>query len=810
MRSTLSSRHRVTVLYAGVAIFVALGVVTARSIAVAWRARGAEASAEAVLDLVGERTAPRPTAAPGAMAWLRRQLDRYERQIADPTRAVLYRSLVAPSARVPDALAPIATALTAAPTRPPDARPVHFGPVSPDTSSLRRERLVTSADRTFIVTRRRWLDADEREDTESNRLVRALVPILADRQAAIARVLGARPLPSVPDTTPPRPVRVYAVAEDGTLVSTPWASDGAAVTAEAAVLTGRAGLPSFAPEDFFFHFDPRAADTPPAYSGFYLDLGGRGLVSTMTAPVDLADGRRAIVAVDLAFDITWEALASGADAPVVGAAIRVADESPATWMSLETASTGAPAPLRQAVRALADAERQSGLPEDAAPLRHALVPTGGAVAAFQVSDRVWLLMFFPPAAPTFPLAAVAFLVGVLVVLLSGFEVNRRRAEGERQKAEGALAEKQNLLNTMQVPLVVVDPNSDVIVSANRAAEGIGIRAGARFADLVWPDARSRAHYAKMQVASPEPRRAYGLPVTVRGADGQVRERYAVVRSVAVTAPIEALSADERHRLGVLFVLDEEDDLALFAEVVDARAHREERQRLAGLLTHGVDTLARVLEHCLVTGPTVPARLDFSTWLAEYLERRLTVTAWLLDHWDAVPPLPRDQVVDVGHVRATLDRLEAVVRFVRDDRELRARLHWANGTLSAEGPEGRVFDRRLGWPPSVVVTVPVRGGVGMFLGEVVTNAVRHGLPGSVISIDIVCDPVRRELEFRIENQTADRRTDPPAGEAYGGLAMLGALARLFEWRDLSVSRADGRFLVSWRVPASVGAPEGQAD
>src|SRR6185436_1210469 len=154
-------------------------------------------------------------------------------------------------------------------------------------------------------------------------------------------------------------------------------------------------------------------------------------------------------------------------------------------------------------------------------------------------------------------------------------------------------EKQNLLNTMQVPLVVVDPNTDVIVSANRAAEAIGIRSGSRFVDLVWPDERSRAHYERMQVASPEPRRAYGLSVAVRDDRGGVTERYAVIRSVAVTAPIEALAADERHRLGVLFVLDPDDDLSLFADSVDGQARRDERRRLAGLLSHGVDTLARV-------------------------------------------------------------------------------------------------------------------------------------------------------------------------------------------------------------------------
>jgi len=803
----------VTVLYAGVAVFIALAFFTAQSIAVAWRTRANEASAEAVLSLVGERTPPRPTTAPGAMAWLRLQLDRYEGHIDDPGRAAIYRSLAAPSARVPEALAPIARALAFGGSQSPSAGLVRFSPATADASSLRRERLASFGDRTFVVTRRRWLDAEGDQDTESNQIVRALSPILASRQAAIADAIALTPLPAVPETTAPRPVRVYAVAEDGTLVSTPWEGGGPtspAVAAEAAVLMARPGVPSFAPEDFFFHFDPASSVTPPAYSGFYLDLGGRGLVSTITSPVDLPDGRHAVAAVDLTFDITWETLAAGAESPVVGAAVRVADAGVATWATLDAAAAKAPAALRAAVRALADADRQSGSRDDPAPLRHAIVPTGGAVAAFQVSDRVWLLMFFPPASPAFPLAAVALLAGVLALLLSGFEVNRRRAETERQKAEGALAEKQNLLNTMQVPLVVVDPNSDVIVSSNRAADAIGVRAGARFADLVWPDERSRDHYQRMQVASPEPRRAYGLPVAVRDAQGQIVERYAVVRSVAVTAPIEALAADERHRLGVLFVLDEDDDLSLFAEVVDARAHREERQRLAGLLAHGVDTLARVLEHCLSAAAAPTPRIAFAGWLAEYLERRLTVTAWLLDHWDATPPLARDHVVDVDQVRATLDRLEAVLRLVRDDRELRSRLHWDNGTLGSGASEGPVLDVDVTWPSAFVFTSPVRGGVGMFLGEVVSNAVRHGRPGCVPRVRIDCDPVRREIVFRVENATASPSGHAPRGDAYGGLSILRALARLFEWHDLTFTQAEGRFVATWRVPASVRAREGEAD
>jgi hypothetical protein len=427
-------------------------------------------------------------------------------------------------------------------------------------------------------------------------------------------------------------------------------------------------------------------------------------------------------------------------------------------------------------------------------MRHAVV-ANGAIAAFRVADRQWLLAWFPQAAPAFPLAAVALLSTLLILLLAGFEVNRRRALREQRTAEREFQEKQNLLNTMQLPLVVVDPNTDAIVSANQAADLMGFAAGRRFADLVWPDERARAHYQRMQVASPEPRRAYGVPVAVPGSDGRSERRYAVVRSVAVTAPIEALQADERHRLGVLVVLDESSDLQLLLEDTDAEAHRDERRRLAGLLSHGVDTLARVLEYSLSRGHDA----SFTTWLSGYLERRVSVTAWLLDHWDSQAPLRRESVIDATQARATVDRFASVLRLAASDRELRQRLHWDNGTLSK--PAERVLDVSLDWPRDVVVTCPVHGGFGLFLNELIVNAVRHGVPGTVPAVTISVDRVRGEVACEVRNATAGRTPDLDHIDPYGGLSIVRAMARLFEWRDFGIQiSADSQFVVKWSMPS----------
>jgi hypothetical protein len=822
---TVTLPRQTRLLYAGVAVFLALAAFTAHSIWTAWRERSGDARAGAVFDLVGQRTSSRPTDAPGAMAWLRLQLDVFAEHLDSAERTALYRRVAAPADRVPDELRDLADALTAPAPGARGARP-ELQPAPPASSAaLRRERVVAYRGEPFAVTRRRGLDTvDLAGASSSNRFLEVVVPRLRAARLEVDRLAQEGRLPVVPGPQPPRPVRVYAVAEDGTLVSSPWpdgADDRHAVDRELALFAARPLQPTFAPDPFFFRFDlaSPAAARDGAYSGFYLDLGGRGLVSTVMRPLAPEAGAPGgILAADLSFDVDWPAFAAAVAAPVESAAVLVRDRSAPFWTVLARGMPAAAAPdLRAAVTSLAAQDVSSRPPDDRPPLQHAIVRGAGAVAAFQMSDETWLVMRFPQRAPVFPVTAVLLLAGVLATLLAGFEINRRRADRERVRSERALAEKQNLLNTMQVPLVVVDPNTDAIVSANRAAAAIGIRAGGRFADIVWPDDRARAHYARMQAATAEPRRAYGVPVAVHDEHGQLTPRYAVVRSVAVTAPIDALAADERHRLGVLFLLEPEADLALLTDDLESSARRDERRRLAGLLSHGVDTLARVLEHALRQPDAMPAMREFTTWLSDYLERRIRVAAWLLDHWDATPPLPPDSVVDRDQLTATIDRWRAILVTVAADRGLRVRLHWDNGVLSLRsGGPSDPLETELDWPATLQFTTPVRGAFGMFLGEAIANAVRHGAPGSIVHVRAACDRVRRELAFEVVNATAPQAPGRPApnarvahgsgapgpmGDSYGGLAMLDAIARLCDWRDLQFTAMPGEFRVSWRVPVS---------
>jgi len=246
---------------------------------------------------------------------------------------------------------------------------------------------------------------------------------------------------------------------------------------------------------------------------------------------------------------------------------------------------------------------------------------------------------------------------------------------------------------------------------------------------------------------------------LRNEAGELETRYAVVRSVAVTAPIEALQADERHRLGVLFVLEPDADLALLTEDLVHGARGEERRRLAGLLSHGIDTLVRVLAHALARDENEAGRA-FITWLSAYVERRIGVTAWLLDHWDAEAAIlaglrhravarPRNPRRAGTGLRARRGGPGAALQPVLD-----------NGALArSTGDAGDILSMVLDWPATYWFPMPVRGGFGLFLEEVLVNAVRHGRPGSVPRLSLFVDRGRRELLCEVENETRRRWIDP---------------------------------------------------
>jgi hypothetical protein len=812
-------------LYLGVFLFAVLVILAALSIRQEWQQRIGQSRSDAIFQLVQGKTPARPTETPGATAWLNLELRRYRERIPDPGKARLYGEVAEwqDTRSVPPFFTPIRDLLTS-PLRHPETLtppalhpPADLGEPGDPPSSLRAQGFLELDRRWFAVTRRRALEAGP-----SDRFLAAATPHLLALSEDLARRLAAHPLPALPGSRPPRVARLYALSEDGTLISLPQPSDLAgsrrAAIEEERELRGSPERPTFVSNEFYFRFDFAGPESQTFYSGLYLDLGGQGLVATITAPLsDPSLGEHGIVGADLSFAIDWEEFARRIDPPMIAGVVHLV-QPPARsrpWADIGNAfSSGQPAALRRVTAALAaQPSDEAGAAESVPYVLHGVVEGQGAVAAFQVAAATWLVVLFPKTQSHLPLIPVLLSAVMLVALLWGFELNRRRAESAQEKAEAAFQEKQNLLSTMQVPLMVVDPNTDEVVYGNQAAENLGVRAGSRIGDMVSPDPRARAHYERMQVASPEPRRAYGLPLRVRREDGEEEERYAIVRSVAVTAPIEALHADERHRLGILFLVEPEADLALLTEDLIGDTRQDERRKLAGLLSHGVDTLIRVLAYSLRTAGGAASRPELVSWLADYVDRRMRTTAWLLDHWEAEPPLLPDSSIEASQARATIERLAGVFALTADAPDaagLRARLHWDNGVLSQRlSPGAPVFTAEIDWPEEYWFACPVRGGFGFFLGEVLINAIRHGRPGSTPALRVAIDRVRRELVFEVENEARSEPRDRD-GETYGGKSILRQLARLFEWRDLRFERRERTYLVSWRVPASERGDPRKAD
>ncbi|HEY9421698.1 MAG TPA: hypothetical protein VIW92_09810, partial [Thermoanaerobaculia bacterium] len=313
-------------LYLGVFLFAGLVILAALSIQREWQQRIGQSRADAIFQLVQGKAPARPTETPGATAWLNLELRRYRERISDPEKARLYGEVAEwqDTRSVPLFFAPIRD-LLAHPARLPrtTARQSLWTPEALGeralAPSLRTQRYIELDRRWFATTRRAALDSEDLSDLSnpSNRFLDRAAPHLLAMSEALPRVLARHPLPSLPGSRPPRVVRLYALSEDGTLISLPLTPGpfDPATSRQAAILEGRGfraapERPTFVSNEFYFRFDFAGPAEQTFYSGLYLDLGRQGLVATIAAPLS-APGldTRGIVGADLSFDLDWRSFA---------------------------------------------------------------------------------------------------------------------------------------------------------------------------------------------------------------------------------------------------------------------------------------------------------------------------------------------------------------------------------------------------------------------------------------------------------------------------------------------------------------------
>lgn len=242
----------------------------------------------------------------------------------------------------------------------------------------------------------------------------------------------------------------------------------------------------------------------------------------------------------------------------------------------------------------------------------------------------------------------------------------------------------------------------------------------------------------------------------------------------------------------------------------ATTRQDERERLAAVLSHGADTLARVLASELEAPPD-DARVRFCRWLSEYLVRRIHVTQWALAHWDRPPHQAMLASVEASHVVATATAYADLCRLVRQRPKLRQRLHWTNGLLAAppRDPHADIVLVDSDWPSDVLIALPEEGVFGFVLGEVLVNAIKHGAPGASIVVTLRFDPARHDIVVRVCNEL-DLTRAPARPRAYGGLAIARRIAELCGWSGFSTSGEDDMFCVSWACPGVRRRESGSID
>ncbi len=744
---------------------------------------------------------------PGIEAWLVNLLERAGERLSARDQVVFERIMKeehGTTAELPPCMAPYAEQMLAAPPPMPErARVIELGHEPSD--AMRSVQHVEIAGETLVLTRRRSLA--EREPTILPEIEQAGAQLVA-----LARAWDHEtPREWLTDRTlieaPPQLVRLFAVVEDGSVLTLPI---GPTLEEETAKLGRNLKEPSvasivvFGPHEFA---RPREQDIH--YTGIYPDKLGQGFVATLVVPGLHEPGRlEFLIAADLGLSISHEQLVAAADPSLQLAVAGLPSEARGPtwqpWVTLLSAlPTDASAELLREVHEHALRETQQDQRVEWEPLVFEKTDRG-VLFATQLAKDDWLVGLVED--PPLPWPSMLLAPLLLLGLLTSVELRGHARERERERLELARRSHDAALDELQLALLVIDPNDDKVVHASPSAQReLGLAPGQVVHEqIVAADARSQAHYRDLQLAGGR-RRSYGL--RLRG-DQPDAPRFALVRSVSLREPVPELHAAANHRLALVCPITSEADLELMLEAELGAARQDERNKLATILEHGVDLLARVLATQLRKPSEDPDELALRRALADYLFGRLHVTQWILDRWGGPPTSEIECILGAEHLHAVLAQYQAIFTRVGADPGLRAQLHWNNGTLAAP-IEGELIEVWIDWPDEYRLTAPIEGLFGYFVGEALVNAIKHGTPGRPITLEVDLDRARRELCVRVANPCPPQLADARDEQVYGGSSILIEIARVCGWQ-LTRERRGDEYELRWTCPVTLQRAPGLAD
>jgi hypothetical protein len=607
------------------------------------------------------------------------------------------------------------------------------------------------------------------------------VPFLRNIAQAVAPAQGKPEPVQIPGLGPANIGRVYVLFSTGDIViegrpANPDQSDESAAKSELKRWKTLESRPCFAQASYYTPpFSPAFRNSSP-----YLDRAGLGFNITITGPPRDNLGIAMVPGMDITFDPQSLAGPMGRFAALVSV-----DEETPSWKNLATAlqNTAKREKPELAERVEKCANHQGATtPNDRRFLQcpEQLADVEAYTIAMHLGGNKWLIAIPAPE----PVPGWPFWVGPLLAagLLAGIFWLVFRARQTEHGSEALV----DAFDRLDVPILITDPNSDIIRGANASARERGFVPRKKFVDIVEEAAQSQ--YQTNQPVGQE-RRGYGTRIKNTGHPGMMD---AIVRSADVRAEVEHLGASPGDRLALILPLEADSDLYWI--------QADLRQQFAELLDHGIVALIHGLDVLIAVNPA----------LAQDVFRLLIRNQkFILALFSSPDKRASSDVNDAIVLRdgfdVTLSVLRRVFLAAAAQLELREMLGLEGGTLdglSQAPPE--VFREDIQWPNGLALRVHLPGAIGFFTTEALRNALRHGEPGSIPFLEV--RPEGLHMSFTVRN-TARNKAIPEVRRKQGGIQLMKMAADRLGWEFYAGSDTadETQFLCYWVVKVIQAKP-----